>query len=632
MSWRSLPARACAMCVATSLLCAQQQSVTVPAGTAVLPRFRGNTVPPVRFAESARLAPLIRAGNLYLSLRDAIALALENNLDVELQRLSPISAEAELLAAKAGGAVPSFSAAIREGPTGVGPARALNLISLGGSEGAITPQITTGAAQPGNLQVGPAAIAAGPRAPAFDPLVTADAAWNQTNQPQSSPVLSGTTALKTTDWFGDAGIAAGFVTGTSVSASYNTTRTNLNSLRTLINPSISSGLNFSFRQPLLQGFGIAVNNRYIRIAYNDIRAAGLNFQSQLFSTVYTVITLYWDLVSLLEERNVRTQTLDASELQLKNTEAQEKLGVVAPLEVYRARAEVAGNRRDLAVNETRIRQQEIILKDYLISRTLGNSVLANVHVIPTDTVPVPPPVTPVTPMRDMVDTALALRPDVAQAVIQLTNARIGLTGARSALLPTLDLVAGVGSSALVGTAVPFVPGEVPVNPALVGGFGAGLSQLFSFNYPNYTVQLQLAIPVFNRAARSDYISAQVSVRQQEVRLQQIRKQVEVDLSTSLVAVEQAAAAYRASTDQVTFEERTVAAVEKRYELGVATLYDVITARRDLEDARLTALIAATDYAKAEAGLERSLGTLLQTWGVSVVNAYQGTPTVMPKTK
>jgi len=579
--------------------------------------------------EPARLAPLIRAGNLYLSLRDAIALAIENNLDVELQRLSPISAEAELLAAKAGGAVPSFSAAIREGPAGVGPARALNLISLGGSEGAITPQITTGAAQPGNLQVGPAAIAAGPRVPAFDPLVTADAAWNQTNQPQSSPVLSGTTSLKTTDWTGDAGITTGFVTGSSISASYNTTRTNVNSLRTLVNPSFSSGLNFAFRQPLLQGFGIAVNNRYIRIAYNDIRAAGLNFQSQLFSTVYTVITLYWDLVSLLEERNVRTQTLAASELQLKNTEAQEKLGVVAPLEVYRARAEVAGNRRDLAINETRIRQQEIILKDYLISRTLGNSLLANVHVIPTDTVPVPPAVLPAMPMRDMVDTALALRPDVAQAMIQLANARIGLTGARSALLPTLDLVAGVGSSALVGTAVPLA-GEPPINPALIGGFGAGLSQLFSFNYPNYTVQLQLAIPVFNRAARSDYISAQVSLRQQEVRLQQIRKQVEVDLSTSLVAVEQAAAAYQASTDQVTFEEMTVAAVEKRYELGVATLYDVITARRDLEDARLTALIAATDYAKAQAGLERSLGTLLQVWGISVVNAYQGTPAVMPK--
>ncbi|MGE5487525.1 MAG: TolC family protein [bacterium] len=629
MSWRPLLARACAVCASTALLFAQQQAIAVPAGGPVLPRFRGNNVPPVRFAESARLAPLIRAGNLYLPLREAIALALENNLDVELQRLSPISAEAELLAARAGGAVPSLAPTIRGGPSGVGPARTLDVISLGGTEGAISPQINTGASQ-GNLQVGAASIAGGPARPLFDPIVTAAAGWEHFSQPQASPVLSGTTTLKTTDWFGDAGITTGFVTGTSVSASFNTTRTNVNSLRTLINPSFSSGLNFTFRQPLLEGFGIAVNNRFIRIANNNIRSAGLSFEIQLFATVFTVIQLYWDLVSLLEERNVRTQTLAASELQLKNTEAQERLGAVAPLEVYRARAEVAANRRDLAVNETRIRQQEIILKDYLISRTLGNSVLANVHVIPTDTVPVPPAILPATPMRDMVDTALSLRPDVAQGVIQLTNARIGLTGARSALLPTLDLVGSVGSNALVGTAVPFAPGDVPVNPTLVGGFGSGLSQLFGFNFPNYTVQLQLAIPVFNRAARSDYINAQVSVRQQEVRLQQIRKQVEVDLATSLVAVEQAAEAYRASTEQVAFEERTVAAVEKRYELGVATLYDVITARRDLESARLTAVIAATDYAKAEAGLERSLGTLLQAWGISVVNAYAGTPTVGPR--
>lgn len=623
MSWRSLPARACAVCASAALLLAQEAPVRAP----VLPPFRGYTVPPPLFAESGRLAPLIRAGNLYLSLRDAIALAIENNLDIELLRYAPISAEAELLRARAGAPVQSLSPNIRQGPTGVGQAQTLNVISLGGAQGALSAQLTTGAAQ-GNLDVGPALIAGGPAVPLFDPVVTAGGGWNQANQPQTSPFLTGATALKTTGWFGDFGLTKGFVTGTSISGSYNTTRTSVNSLRTVINPSISSGLGFTFRQPLLEGFGIAVNNRYIRIARNDIVAASLSFEQQLFTTVYNVIRLYWDLVSLLEEQRVRLETLAAAELLLKNTEAQERLGTVAPLQVYSARAEVARARRDLIITQTRIRQQEIILKDFLISRTLEESRLSALHLVPTGVVP-PPAAIPVTPMRDLVATAMTLRPDVGQAAVQLANARIGLTGARSALLPTLDLVANAGSSALAGARAPLVPEQA--NPAFIGGFGTGLAQLFGFDYPDYGVQLQLQIPVFNRAARSEYVNAQVSVRQQEIRLQQIRKQVEVDLGTSLVAVEQAAAAYTASLEQIRFQEQAIAAEQKRYELGVTTLYTVITAQRDLEDARLTAVIAQTDYAKAEAAFERSLGTLLDVWGISVVRAYERTATVRPRT-
>ncbi len=636
---------------AAARLFAQAPAAAVPTKIEPkLPEFKGKTVPATSFSEAALLPQLIRAGNLYLSLRDAIALAIENNLDIALQRYAPITANSQLLRARAGGAVTSFSSTVRPGPAGVGGALTLDVISLGGTQGGISAQLGQGSAgsdiQAGTESVsstlqtlqlglqtsdiGIVTIGGGPSVPALDPLVTASGGWNRTNSPQTSTFLTGTNALRNTSVLGNFGVAKGFLTGTTVSLSYDATHLDTNNLRTVLNPNISSGLGLTLRQRLLDGFGIAVNNRFIRIAKNNVRSAGLTFEQQLFSTVYTVITLYWDLVSLAEERRVREQTLAVSEQLLRNTTLQEQAGLVAPLEVYRARAEVARARRDLTVTVTRLNQQETILKDYLIAPALGSSSVARARLIATDRVP-QPVIPPVIPMSDLVTTGLAHRPELLASRIQLENANISLTGARNALLPTLDLVANASSSGLAGTAIPVVPVNggtlpiVPATPEFIGGFGTGLAQIFRGDFPSYGVQLQLSIPVFNRGARADYIGAQVAVRQQQIRVQQIRKQVEVDISNALTATQQAAAAYDASLNEVDFQEKALAAEMKRLELGVSTTYLVIQSQRDLAQARLATVIALTDYAKARAGLERATGTLLDAWGISVEDAYEGRP-------
>ncbi len=634
---------------ATARLFAQAPAAPTAKIEPKLPEFRGSTVPATGFSESARLPQLIRAGNLYLSLRDAIALAIENNLDIALQRYAPVTAQSQLLRARAGGAVASFAGTVQPGPTGVGGARTLDIISLGGTEGGISAQLAQGSAGPQPVQtttqdltsglqtlrlgletsdIGVVTVGGGPSVPALDPIITANGGWNRANVPQTSPFITGTNALRNTSVLGDFGIVKGFLTGTTISLAYDATRTDTNNLRTVLNPNTSSGLGFTLRQRLLDGFGIAVNNRFIRIAKNNIRSAGLTFEQQLFSTVYTVVTLYWDLVSLVEERRVREQTLTVSEQLLRNTTLQEQAGLVAPLEVYRARAEVARARRDLTVTTTRLIQQETILKDYLIAPALGSSSAARARLIPTDTVP--QPVTPpVIPISDLVTAGLAHRPELLASRIQLENANISLTGARNALLPTLDLVANASSRALVGAPTRVVPvngGTIPIitaSPEFIGGFGTGLSQIFGADFPNYGVQLQLSIPVFNRGARADYVGAQVAVRQQQIRVQQIRKQVEVDISNALTATQQAAAAYEASLNEVDFQEKALAAEMKRFELGMSTTYLVIQSQRDLSQARLATVIALTDYAKARAGLERATGTLLDAWGISVEDAYEG---------
>ena len=558
------------------------------------------------FEDSPRLSTLVRGGNAYLSLHDAIAVALENNLDVELQRLGPRFADTDVKRAQSGALPRGIALSVREGPKSVSGADVLAPLLGPGPET--------------NLSIaGQTQLSSGPLPPSRDPVLTGKIRQDHLTAPQLNSFLVGTTALVTDASTTNFGWQKGFLTGGEISLSFENSHQTLNHRRYDLTPFNTSSFGITFTQPLLRGFGRALNSRFIRVANNSRGQSDLVFEQQVTSTVAAVIRLYWDLVSFNEDVKVRRQTLERAEKLLSDNQAQVEAGTRAPIEVVRARAEVARGRRDLIAAESLVRQQETVLKDVLTRRTVTDPTLAAVRIIPTDPLRVDRN-EHVPPASELAENALRQRPDLAQARIQIESTQLALKGSKNALLPSLDLVATVRNNALAGDINPLtLSGAAPhsADPILLGGYGTALSQLLRRNFPDYGVGVQLTIPIRNRAAEADYTRDSLALRQQELRLQQLQKQLHVEIENALIAVEQARAMIEAAEREREFQEQALAAEEEKLTVGASTTFLVVQYQRDLAQARSAEVAAQAGYVKARAALDRAAGLLLQTHGVSV---------------
>jgi outer membrane protein TolC len=557
--------------------------------------------------DSPRLASLVRGGNAYLSLHDAIAIALENNLDVELQRLGPRFAETDLKRAKTGALPRGIPLSVREGPRSVSAAADVLAPALGPG-------------QDTNLSVaGQTQLSTGRLPPALDPILTAKIRTDHLTAPQLNSFLVGTPVLVSDATMANFGWQRGFLMGGELSVGFENSHQTLNHRRYDLTPFNTSSFGISFAQPLLRGFGRTLNSRFIRIAINSRTQSDLVFHQQVISTVAGVIRLYWDLASLTEDVKVRRQALERAEKLLSDNQAQVEAGTRAPIEVVRAQAEVARSRRDLIAAETLVRQQETVFKDYLTRRTVSDSLLAAVRIVLTDPLRVERD-QPVPPASELVESALKQRPDLAQARIQIASTRLALRGSKNALLPSLDLVATVRNNALAGDVNPLtLPGASPhsPDPILVGGYGTALSQLLRRSFPDYGVGVQLTIPLRNRVAEADFARDNLALRQQELRLQQLNKQLHVEIENALTALQQARATIEAAEQERVFQEQALAAEEEKLAVGASTTFLVIQYQRDLAQARSAEVYAQAGYVKARAALDRASGLLLESHGVSL---------------
>jgi outer membrane protein TolC len=607
--------------------------------------YRSSQVSGASFANSARTYALIKAGNMYLSLQDAIALALENNLDIQLQRYNPMIAGTELKRAKGGGLLRGLDYNIRELPQGVGGPGGPLLTTLGAS--ASLSQVSAASAdlavinqQETNLSVqSPLPYSSGSPIPAYDPFLDLAINANHTSTPQTSAFTTGTYNLLQNQVSGDGSYEQGFSTGTRFNVTYAANRYNTGSLRADYNPYTVASLSITLTQPLLQGFGIDVNRRFIRIAGNEERIANLVFNQQLITTVSSVIRLYWDLVSLREDVRVKEQELAAAQKLYADNKQQVDVGTLAPLQLKQAAAEVARAKQDLINSQSLVDQQEIILKNALTRTGAGDPSLDAVQIIPLDHITVPKSDN-LPPISALVAEALKSRPDLAQAQIEITSAGLSLKGSKNELLPQLNIVAGATNNALAGSINPVPPlGSPPgtprtPDPFLLGGAGAVLSQIFQRNFPDYGIGFQLNIPLRNRVAQADVARDQLQLRQSEVRLKQAQNQVRVEVQNALVTLRRARASYDAAVETRQLQQEALEAEQQRFSVGQSTSFFVIQYERDLAQARSTEVIAMGDYAKAKAALDRALGTTLTSNNISLSEARTGIvvrpPTPVPQ--
>jgi outer membrane protein len=597
--------------------------------------YRAPAAAPVDFRDSSRIENLIRGGQLYLSLEDAIALTIENNLDVELQRFTMSIANTDVLRAKGGGLPRGLTFSINEVPSGVGGPNSPLLTTLG----TFTPTSSVPTSlqdlafiteSPANLSVlGAIPAATGPLPPPYDPALVGQITRSRQTTPQTSFFTNGASALITNSTIGNFGFQQGFGTGAAINVGYNSSRLEGNGLRTDYNPYTTANMGFTITQPLLQGFGLALNRRFIRIARNDERISDYIFRQQLISTVSGVIRLYWDLVSLNEDVKVKQQALAAAQKLYEDNKAQVETGTLAPIEVTRALAAVAGSRQDLIHAQSLVLEQENIVKNVITRRGSDRALLASAHIIPLTPIQVPEKES-IEPVQDLVAKAFENRPDLAQARIQIENSNISLRGSKNALLPQLNLVGGLSNNALAGSANALAPPPGlaagfthTIDPGFLGGYGTLLSQLFSHDFPNYTVGLQLNIPLRNRVAQADVIRDELQLRQSQVRLRQVENQIRLEVENAVIAVQRARAGYDAAVQTRRLQEEALDAEQQRYSVGASTSFFVIQYQRDLAQARSTEVVALGSYAKARTALERAVGLTLENNNIEIGEAYKG---------
>lgn len=586
------------------------------------------TGPPLNFRNSPRVHELIRAGGLYLSLADALELTIENNLDIELERYTLLVADTDLLRARGGGTVRGMNFTLAEAPTGVGGPLSPVLTNPAATGSATAgSSVTTNALELGvlgspqtNLSMqGTIAQSNGTSVPVFDPAIVGQLNWTHQTTPQSNSVTTGTPSLISETTLANAGIQRGFSTGAVAGLMFNNSHQALNSLRTAYNPYTGSNLGLNVSQPLLRGFGLGLNRRFIRIAGDEQKIGGLLFQQQLIASVYGVIRLYTDFVALYQDVKVKQESVTTAERLLSDVSAQVEEGTLAPVEQTRANAQVFSTRQDLANSQGLLEEQEAILKNVLTRQGNEDLEVRSAHIIPTDALEIPAQDN-IQPIQDLVAEALANRPDLRQARLQIDISRIGLQGSKNATLPEVDLLGVVANSGLAGALNPLEPAA---DPALIGGFGGVLDQILSRRYPTYGIGLQLNLPLRNRIAEADFARDQIQVKQSEVRLRQLENQARLEVEDAIIALRRARASADAAAQARQFQQESLAAEQAKFDVGASTSFFVIQYQSLLAQAQSTEVAAKSAYVKARAALERAIGSILTENGISVEAALKG---------
>jgi outer membrane protein len=570
---------------------------------------------PANLTNTPRLESLVRAGNLYLSVRDVIALTLENNLDIAIQRYGPFMAREVLRRAEGGGVLRSdISTGIIAGPQSVSTAG----VSSSGSG------LATGAGVGSTAQF---VIGYGPTPPNLDPNISTQVQFGHFTTPETNTTALQTSALVQTSRQITLQYSQQFVTGTSLGASFQSSRSDYNSPAFILNPSTSGTIDMNVSQSLLQGFGKAVNNRNIRVAKNNMKVMDLTVKVQVITTVSAVLNLYWDLVSFNEDLRIKKQGLALAQQLYDDNQQQVKLGTLPPIEVTRAAAEVSARKEDLLISETNLAQQETVLKNALSRNGVESVWLDQVHIIPLDSFEIPK-ADDLKPTAELISEALENRPELAQTKINLESSKINVQGTKNNLLPSLSAFADTNNQGLTGVPNPnYVVGPFspPASPYFVGGYGNLLGQEFRRNFPNYSAGFSFSIPLRNRQAQADYAMDQLTIRRSQLELQRLVNQIRVDVRNALIGLQQARARFETAVATRVLAEQSLKAEQDKFKYG-ATGTDVTTviqAQKDLVNDQTLEAQAMANYTHARINFDQALGRTLDVNHVSMEEAMSG---------
>jgi outer membrane protein len=587
-------------------------------------------IAPPNLANSPSIDQFMQDGKLYISINDAVVLALENNLDIAIARYNLNIADTDIWRALAGSSISGVNAGVVQNTPGaamlgfIGSAGGFGGTQVGSGQGGTS--VGAGGAGAGANGLVTSTLGSGPQTSSYDPQVSGTLHLEHLKIACNTPLCG--TNLNTTA--SDFSYSQAFHWGTQMAITLDNSRVASNSIDDLRSPALTSTFQFKLTQHLLQGFGFGINTRFIQIAKNNRELSDVAFRQQIASTVDLIENMYWTLVYAYENVKVQKQQMFFAQETLANTKVQVQIGSLSPIEVVRAESAIATDQQSLTVALTNLELAQLLMKN-AISRSLVDPVLADAEVIPTSTLELPAQ-EKVVPIEDLVNEAFQHRPDLAEARINLVNTEISKKAIRNALLPSLDVSAFYGGSSLGGNqnptfvclAAPQACGlKKPPNPLPPVSYGAVLSQLADAVAPDKGVELSLNIPLRNRAAQATQVRAEFEYRQTQLQLQQLENQIRIEVRNAKFGVQQNRASVAAAQAAVDLARQTLEIEQKKYNIGASTLILVLQNQTALAQAEAGLLSAKAAYDKAEVELDRSIGLLLERAGIVVADAERG---------
>jgi outer membrane protein TolC len=594
-------------------------SFEMPKSNNPLSAYGPSKVPEPQLTNSPLLNQLVRDGKLYLSLRDAIRLALEDNLDIAIARYNLPIANTDILRTQAGGVFRGVNTGVVQGTPGGGVG------GFGtGAPGAGAGGTTSGAGGAGAGAAGLVQSTLGVGAPvsSYDPALIGTIGAEHQTSPLANLTVYGVPLLQLNTGQANFGYAQAFPTGTSFSLVFNNNRQTTNSPYFNLSPVLGSMYRFSFQQQLLAGFGLGPNLRYLHIAKNDKKISDIAFKDQVIATVTQIANIYWDLVNAYEQAEVNERSSAFAQQSLENAKKQLQLQSIPAMDVMRSEAELSKRDQDLTVARTGLQLQELLIKNAL-TRNLDDPVLEAMPVVPTDRLESLQPGA-AQPIQDLVAQALHDRPELAESDVDLVNRQITRQAAKNALLPSLSLVGFYGGSGLAGPLNPVynIPG-VPNSSTVPNDFGGALRNAFNNTAPDYYVGFNLDIPIRNRVAKADQYRSELEYRQAQLRREELRNQIRIEVLNAKYALEQTSARVDAARKARDLAQRTFEITQKEQTLGAGSTFQTMTAQRDLSLAELDLVTAMTVYEKAKVELDRATASTLEHNGIDIQEAIKG---------
>jgi outer membrane protein TolC len=581
-----------------------------------------------RLGNTPRLDSLVRDGKIYLSLSDAVVLALENNFDIAIARINLDIADTDILRSRAGAGLRGVSTGLVTGTQGGSGTTVMG----GGGPGGTSGGVGGSGAGAGGLVL--STSGGGPQPENLDPTLTSTMQYETLDQQQSNLLFSGgKPVLSTNTSTYNFGYQQGFLTGTQLGVSFNNTRITTNNPFTDYSPDISTTFRATATQHLLQGFGWGINGRFIVQAKNDRRITDSAFRQQLLYTVNQVENIYWGLVSAYEDEQAKERALAQSTQLTSDNRKQLQIGTLAPLDVVNSDSAVATDQQALVASKSNLQYQQLIMKQ-AIARDLTDPMLTAAPVIPTDRVGLDR-----LPEEDMTVDALVQQayvnnPQIEQAVLSMKNNELTMKAEKNGLLPTVDAYAFYGASQLAGAQNPnalnfstnssYPPGSFPSI-----SYGTAVGNLFNSTAPDKGVGVNITIPLRNRVAQADQARSQMEYRQEQMRLQQLYTQIRIQVINGQYALTNDRAQVTAAQAARDYAAQSLDAEQKKFKLGASTSALVLQQQRNLATAENTLISATAAYAKDRAGLLELLSNTLDRYGISITDAATGVMTAAP---
>jgi outer membrane protein TolC len=568
---------------------------------------------------SPRLADLVRNGKIYLSLNDAIMLALENNFDIAIARYNLNISDTDIVRSRAGASLLGSPAGL---VTGTISGNSTTLSAGGGPGGTSAGASGAGAGASGLVLT---ANGQGPVPTISDPVLSGTIQLERATTPEPNQFITGApTLIQNTDAY-NFQYQQGYRTGTTLTVGFQNSRVTTNSFRSGYSPELQSNFKATINQHLLNGFGPGVNTRFIVQAINNRRITDSAFRQQLLYTVNQVENIYWNLVSAYESVQSAQRALDQSTQVASDDRKQLQIGTLAPLDVLNADNQVATDKQALITSQTTLEFQQLIMKQ-AVARNLNDAVLSQAPVVPTDRVSLVEMPEETAAVEDLVKEAYQDRPEIEQAVLNLKNDQITLRGVKNGLLPTVDLYGFYGSTALGGAANPNCsltqngPEGCTITP---GNYGNVFTGMFNGNTPDRGVGLNIQIPLRNRPAQALQSRSLLEYRQDQLKLQQLYTQIRIGVINAQYALTNDRAAVQAATATREYNVQALDAEKKKFKYGASTTALVLQQERSLAAAENTVISALATYAKDRASLEQTLANTLTKYNINIGDAVSG---------